>query len=86
MKLLILLLCIACVQAMQIQIFFIQPIQPIQPIKPIGQKIEQKIEQNMEKTIGDQIEIIEIDDDIIYEKYENASTGYFNNRNKFIKY
>ena len=74
---------------MQIQIFFIKPIKPIQPIKPIEQKlkpIEQKLKPNMEKNIEDQIEIIELDDDIIYEKYENASTGYFNNRNKFIKY
>ena len=82
MRLIILFLCIACIQAMQIQIFFIKPIKLIQPIKPI----EQKLKPNMEKNIEDQIEIIELDDDIIYEKYENASTGYFNNRNKFIKY
>lgn len=85
MRLIILFLCIACIQAMQIQIFFIKPIQPIKPIKPI-KSIEQNLKPTMEKNIQDQIEIIDIDDDVIYEKYKNASTGYFNNRDKWISY
>jgi len=52
-------------------------------VKQIVEK-SQPVKQIVEKS--QEIEIVELDDDFIYEKYKNASTGYFNNRHKWIKY
>jgi hypothetical protein len=64
-----------------------QPVKQIveksQPVKQIVEK-SQPVKQIVEKS--QEIEIVELDDDFIYEKYKNASTGYFNNRHKWIKY
>ena len=91
MRLIILFLCIACVQTMKVHICYIrnsaisvkQIVEKSQPVKQIVEK-SQPVKQIVEKS--QEIEIVELDDDFIYEKYKNASTGYFNNRHKWIKY
>ena len=81
MRLIILFLCIACVQTMKVHICYIR--NSANSVKQIVEK-SQPVKQTMEQT--QEIEIVELDDDFIYEKYKNASTGYFNNRHKWIKY
>ena len=81
MRLIILFLCIACVQTMKEHICYIR--NSAISVKQIVEK-SQPVKQIVEKS--QEIEIVELDDDFIYEKYKNASTGYFNNRHKWIKY
>jgi len=81
MRLIILFLCIACVQTMKVHICYIR--NSAISVKQIVEK-SQPVKQIVEKS--QEIEIVELDDDFIYEKYKNASTGYFNNRHKWIKY
>ena len=81
MRLIILFLCIACVQTMKVHICYIR--NSASSVKQIVEK-SQPVKQIVEKS--QEIEIVELDDDFIYEKYKNASTGYFNNRHKWIKY
>ena len=81
MRLIILFLCIACVQTMKVHICYIR--NSAISVKQIVEK-SQPVKQIVEKS--QEIEIVELDEDFIYEKYKNASTGYFNNRHKWIKY
>ena len=80
-KLILFLLCIACVQALQIQIYILHEMKLVKPIIKESKPTKTSLLNETQD-----IEIIEMDGDIVYEKDINAVSGYFNNRNKWITY